>query len=85
MVIFVASNTGDGDPPDHSRKFWRYLRKVKEPIYTNTKIAVLGLGDTNYTSFNNTAKKLEKKFRDLGAKVFYEKGLADDAEGYVQA
>ncbi|ORZ01391.1 hypothetical protein BCR43DRAFT_522243 [Syncephalastrum racemosum] len=81
VVIFVASNTGDGDPPDHSRKFWRYLRKVKEPIYTNTKIAVLGLGDTNYTSFNNTAIKLEKKFRDLGAKVFYEKGLADDAEG----
>lgn len=82
VLIFVTSNTGDGDPPDHSLKFWRFLRRLKQPDYfKNCKIAVLGLGDTNYTNFNNTAKRLEKKAKELGATVFHEKGLADEAEG----
>lgn len=78
----MVSNTGDGDPPDHSLKFWRYLRRLKQPDYfKDCKVAILGLGDTNYTNFNNTAKKLEKRLKDMGATVFLEKGLADDAEG----
>ncbi|OZJ03249.1 hypothetical protein BZG36_03522 [Bifiguratus adelaidae] len=81
-VIVVTSNTGDGDPPDNSLKFWKWLRRQKDKTYfQHTNIAILGLGDTNYTNFNNTAKRLEKKLKELGATVFYEKGLADDAEG----
>ncbi|KAI8994647.1 hypothetical protein BDB01DRAFT_846667 [Pilobolus umbonatus] len=82
VIIVVCSNTGDGDAPDNSLKFWRFLRRNKDKTYLeNTRITVLGLGDSNYTSFNNTGIKIEKKFKDLGAKVFYPKGLADDAEG----
>lgn len=82
VLIFVTSNTGDGDPPDNSSKFWRFLRRQKDKEYfARCKVAVLGLGDTNYSNFNNSAIRLEKKVRDLGARVFYEKGLADDAEG----
>lgn len=82
IIILVSSNTGDGDAPDNSLKFWRFLRRNKEKEYfANTKFTVLGLGDSNYSNFNNTGKRLEKKFKDLGATVFYEKGLADDAEG----
>ncbi|KAI8639847.1 hypothetical protein BD408DRAFT_370910 [Parasitella parasitica] len=82
IIIMVSSNTGDGDSPDNSLKFWRFLRRNKDKTYlANTRFTVLGLGDSNYSNFNNSGKKLEKKFRDLGAKVFYEKGLADDAEG----
>ncbi|KAI8988357.1 hypothetical protein BDF20DRAFT_910855 [Mycotypha africana] len=82
VIILVTSNTGDGDAPDNSLKFWRFLRRNKDASYfANTKFTVLGLGDTNYSNFNNTGKKIEKKFKSLGAQVFYEKGLADDAEG----
>ncbi|KAI9268982.1 hypothetical protein BDA99DRAFT_603175 [Phascolomyces articulosus] len=82
VLIAVTSNTGDGDPPDHSLKFWRFMRRNKEAGYfNNCQVAILGLGDTNYSNFNNTAKRLEKKLKSLGATVFYEKGLADDAEG----
>jgi methionine synthase reductase len=78
----VSSNTGDGDAPDNSLKFWRFLRRNKDKTYFNhIQLAVLGLGDSNYSNFNNTAKRLEKKFKDLGATVFHERGLADDAEG----
>ncbi|KAI9484380.1 hypothetical protein BDB00DRAFT_878910 [Zychaea mexicana] len=82
VLIAVTSNTGDGDAPDHALKFWRFMRRNKEPGYfKDCKVAVLGLGDTNYTNFNNQARRLEKKLKDLGATVFYEKGLADEAEG----
>ncbi|KAI8380043.1 hypothetical protein BD560DRAFT_347632 [Blakeslea trispora] len=82
LIILVSSNTGDGDAPDNSLKFWRFLRRNKDKAYfTNTRFTILGLGDSNYSNFNNTGKKLEKKFKELGATVFYEKALADDAEG----
>ncbi|KAL9546228.1 hypothetical protein MBANPS3_006765 [Mucor bainieri] len=82
VIIMVSSNTGDGDSPDNALKFWRFLRRNKDKSYfSNTRFTVLGLGDSNYSNFNNSGKKLEKKFKDLGATVFYEKGLADDAEG----
>ncbi|KAI8337284.1 hypothetical protein BC941DRAFT_397347 [Chlamydoabsidia padenii] len=82
VIIFVSSNTGDGDPPDNALKFWRFLRRIKDKEYfANRQITLLGLGDTNYSNFNNTVKRIEKKCKELGATVFYDKGLADDAEG----
>ena len=82
VLIIVAANTGDGDPPDHSLKFWRFMRRNKDTGYfKNCQFTILGLGDTNYTNFNNTAKRLERRLKDLGATPFYAKGLADDAEG----
>ncbi|KAI7891598.1 uncharacterized protein EV154DRAFT_563096 [Mucor mucedo] len=82
IVILVSSNTGDGDAPDNSLKFWRFLRRNKDKNYlTGTKFTVLGLGDSNYSNFNHTGQRLEKKFKELGATTFYQRGLADDAEG----
>ncbi|KAF0510185.1 riboflavin synthase domain-like protein [Gigaspora margarita] len=82
VLVFVISNTGDGDPPDNSIKFFRFLRKIKSKTYlSHAKFSILGLGDTNYSNFNNTAKRLEKKLLDLGGSSFYNTGLADDAVG----
>ncbi|KAF9432517.1 hypothetical protein BGZ76_010682 [Entomortierella beljakovae] len=80
-LVFVASTTGDGDPPDNSTKFWRHLRKLKGVGLTKAKFAVLGLGDTNYDNFCQTAKKLDTRLQELGATPFYARGLADDATG----
>ncbi|KAJ3048638.1 hypothetical protein HK097_010367, partial [Rhizophlyctis rosea] len=83
-MIIVASTTGDGDPPDNATKFWRWLRRAKGPeleAIKGKKYALLGLGDTNYSNFCNTAKRLDRKFSDLGAEVFLAKGFADDATG----
>ncbi|CAG8476485.1 10514_t:CDS:2 [Paraglomus occultum] len=82
VLIVVAANTGDGDPPENAIKFFRYLRKIKSKTFlSHCQFAILGLGDTNYTNFNNTAKRIEKKFLELGGRPFYDKGLADDASG----
>ncbi|TPX58123.1 hypothetical protein PhCBS80983_g03352 [Powellomyces hirtus] len=83
-LIIVASTTGDGDPPDNATKFWRFLRRAKGAdleAFKSKRYAVLGLGDTNYSNFCNTSKRLEKKMNDLGAVAFTKSGFADDATG----
>ncbi|KAI8815734.1 uncharacterized protein EV422DRAFT_502141 [Fimicolochytrium jonesii] len=83
-LVVVASTTGDGDPPDNATKFWRWLRRAKGPeleAFKGKKFAVLGLGDTNYSNFCNTGKRLDRKFNDLGAVPFMKSGFADDATG----
>ncbi|KAJ3102085.1 hypothetical protein HDU97_000799 [Phlyctochytrium planicorne] len=88
-LLFVTSTTGDGDHPDNSAKFWRYLRRGKKDELENRigkgrRFTVLGLGDTNYTNFNQPAKRLERRVLECGGKVFYPKALADDGTGLEQ-
>ncbi|KAJ1843138.1 hypothetical protein LPJ73_005581, partial [Coemansia sp. RSA 2703] len=83
-AVFVVSTTGDGDPPDNALKFWRTLRKAtkgKESALQGLRYALLGLGDTNYSNFCNTAVRLEKMLAEGGAQRFYRTALADDATG----
>eukprot|EP00118_Oscarella_pearsei_P002185 m.9777 g.9777 ORF g.9777 m.9777 type:complete len:760 (+) comp21638_c0_seq3:213-2492(+) len=83
VIVFVASTTGDGDPPDTARKFWRYLRKKTHPKnhLKHIHFSLLGLGDSNYTNFCNFSKNLNKRLLELGAKEFYPVAFADDAIG----
>ncbi|CAG8539786.1 3288_t:CDS:2 [Dentiscutata erythropus] len=69
FVIFYASQTGNAE--------WIAKNIHQESI----ERGFTRLGDTNYTNFNNTAKRLEKKLLDLSGTPFYDKGLADDALG----
>ncbi|KAI9179786.1 hypothetical protein H9P43_005116 [Blastocladiella emersonii ATCC 22665] len=83
LYVFVSSSTGDGDPPDNALKCFRMLRKLKglgTPFKT-MEIACLGLGDTNYSNFCKSPKRLRKQLLDLGATEFYPPALADDATG----
>ncbi|KAJ2574458.1 hypothetical protein GGH95_003903, partial [Coemansia sp. RSA 1836] len=83
-AVFVVSTTGDGDPPDNSARFWRVLRKATRgngSAYSHLRFAILGLGDTNYSNFCNTAQRLDKQLLEAGATAFYPKGLADDGTG----
>ena len=62
VLIIVTSSTGDGDLPDNANKFFRW---IKRNTYKKN-YAILGLGDTNYTNFCNTAKRLDKRFQEMG-------------------
>ena len=74
--IIITSSTGDGDPPDNALLFWKFIRKTKDSL-SNVHFSILGLGDSNYDQFCNTANRIEKKLVALGATSFYQKGLAD--------
>lgn len=79
-VIFVVSTTGQGDPPDNMKKFWKFILRKNLPLNSleGVHIAVVGLGDSSYTKFNFIAKKLNKRLLQLGAKELVDVGLSDE-------
>uniref|UniRef100_UPI00358EAED3 NADPH-dependent diflavin oxidoreductase 1 isoform X2 n=1 Tax=Myxine glutinosa TaxID=7769 RepID=UPI00358EAED3 len=80
LVVFVCSTTGDGDPPDNMKVFWRFIFRKHLPANSlaQTTYAVLGLGDSSYEKFNFVAKKLSKRISQLGACSLLPLGLADE-------
>ncbi|XP_072228397.1 NADPH-dependent diflavin oxidoreductase 1 [Leuresthes tenuis] len=80
LVVFVCATTGQGDPPDNMKNFWRFLFRKSLPAGSLSRLdcAVLGLGDSSYPKFNFVAKKLHKRLLQLGATSVMPVGLADD-------
>ena len=84
LNVFVVSSTGDGDSPDHSLPFYRWLRKLKKMEkheLQGQKYCLLGLGDTNYTNFNGNALKTIKILKEMKMETIFRNDLADDAVG----
>jgi len=83
LVIIVCSTTGEGEAPDNAGKFLRRIRRrtLASDHLSKLKYALLGLGDTNYSSFCQCGKNIDKRLQDLGATHFFDTGLADDACG----
>eukprot|EP00250_Pteridium_aquilinum_P024494 c29162_g1_i1 orf=60-1325(+) len=79
-AVFVVSTTGQGDPPDTMKIFWKFLlrRSLGPDWLKNLNYAVFGLGDSGYSQFNVVAKKLDRRLNDLGGKQLIERGLGDD-------
>ncbi|KAM4019635.1 NADPH-dependent diflavin oxidoreductase 1 isoform 2-T2 [Anomaloglossus baeobatrachus] len=80
LVIFVCATTGQGDPPDNMRNFWRFIfrRQLPQNSLCQMDYAVLGLGDSSYAKFNFVAKKLHKRLQHLGANPIQSPALGDD-------
>ncbi|EGC32987.1 hypothetical protein DICPUDRAFT_155023 [Dictyostelium purpureum] len=80
VVIFVLSTTGHGDVPDPMKPFWNFLliKSLPSNSLSRTKFAVLGLGDSSYTTYNFAAKKLYSRLMSLGAIPLLRRGDADD-------
>ncbi|KAM3910991.1 NADPH-dependent diflavin oxidoreductase 1 [Leptodactylus fuscus] len=80
LVIFVCATTGQGDPPDNMKNFWRFIfrRNLPHNSLCQMDYAVLGLGDSSYPKFNFIAKKLQKRLQNLGANPLQSPALGDD-------
>ncbi|CAG2236502.1 NADPH-dependent diflavin oxidoreductase 1 [Mytilus edulis] len=80
LVIFVCSTSGQGDPPDNMKMFWRFILRKNLPVNSLSQMsyAMLGLGDSAYQKFNFVAKKLYKRLQQLGAGSLLPVALADD-------
>ncbi|KAE9548452.1 hypothetical protein FO519_008335 [Halicephalobus sp. NKZ332] len=83
LAVVVVSSTGDGDPPENAHKFFKKLsRNSSDPDFLkNLEFGLLGLGDSNYSTFQGAPKKLEKLLLGLGARKVLETGAADDQVG----
>ncbi|XP_044413989.1 NADPH-dependent diflavin oxidoreductase 1 [Triticum aestivum] len=82
FMIFIVSTTGQGDPPDSMKNFWKYLLRnhLGARWLKGLHYAMFGLGDSSYREYNVgfPAIKLDQRLFDLGAKRITERGLGDD-------
>ena len=79
-VVIIVSTTGQGAMPDSMPSFWRYFLRKSLPPHTlsSLHIAVCGLGDSSYAEFNFAAKKVYRRFAQLGAHMLVDPVYCDD-------
>lgn len=87
-ILVTASTHGEGEPPDDAIEFHEAVLGKKRPKLDGIKHAVLGLGDSSYEFFCQTAKDFDKAFSDGGSISLTEPTLcdvdyADQAKGWV--
>ena len=57
------------------------FRIEQNTLMEGVRFAVLGLGDTNYDSYQRFPNDITAKLLELGAREFYGRGKADDGTG----
>lgn len=67
-VVVIVSTHGEGDAPDDAVELHEFLASKKAPKLNNLKYSVLGLGDSSYEFFCQTAKDFDERLAALGAK-----------------
>jgi sulfite reductase (NADPH) flavoprotein alpha-component len=67
LLLVVISTQGDGDPPDDALAFCEHVLGKRAPSLPELRYAVLGLGDSSYPKFCETARVLDQRFAALGA------------------
>ncbi|QTH70177.1 assimilatory sulfite reductase (NADPH) flavoprotein subunit [Pseudoalteromonas xiamenensis] len=83
FIAIAVSTYGEGEPPEPAETLHAFLASKKAPKLEGAKIAVLGLGDTSYEFFCQTAKDFETRLSALGAEVLHPRADLDvdyDAE-----
>ena len=72
-IAIVVSTHGEGEAPDDAVELHEFLGSKKAPKLPNLKYAVLGLGDTSYEFFCQTAKDFDTRLAALGATAVLER------------
>lgn len=87
-LVIVVSTHGEGDAPDDAVELHEFLASKKAPKLSSLNYAVLGLGDSSYEFFCQTAKDFDQSLEALGAKriearVDCDVDYDDDAAAFV--
>ena len=78
-ALFLASTTGEGDPPDHALAFLRHTLAQAVPL-ADLEYAVLALGDREYRDFCAFGRQLDDWLRARGARPLFDRVEVDNAD-----
>ncbi len=67
-LVVVTATHGEGAPPDPAAGFYEFLHSRKAPRLPGMTFSVLGLGDSSYEHFCQTAKDFDRRLEELGAR-----------------
>ena len=77
FITVVVSTYGEGEPPEDAESLHEFLTTKKAPKLDGVKVAVIGLGDSSYEFFCQTAKDFEERFNKLGAETIFQRADLD--------
>lgn len=78
-ALFLASTTGEGDPPDHALAFLRRTLSQALPL-GSLEYALLALGDRGYEHFCGFGRQLDEWLRANGARALFDRVEVDNAD-----
>lgn len=70
-VLFVASTTGDGEPPDMALTFSRLAMQQPAPL-AGLRYGLLALGDSDYEDFCGFGRQLQRWLQASGAQPLFD-------------
>lgn len=79
--LFIASTTGEGDPPDTVLAFAKHIDAKHQPRidFSTTQFAVLALGDSSYTEFCAFGHRLSRWLLEHGGTPLFDLIEVDNA------
>jgi len=81
IAILVVATYGDGEPSDNAAKFHKWATDPRHgKVLAGQRFTVMGLGDMNYSKFNNMGQTTEIGLDVLGSKCIYKRGVGDDSQ-----
>ena len=78
-ALFLASTTGEGDPPDHALGFLRDILAQAQAL-DGLEYALLALGDHEYDHFCAFGRQLDDWLRANGARPLFDRVEVDNAD-----
>ena len=78
-VLFIASTTGEGDPPDNAIAFARHVLS-KSASLSSLHFGLLALGDRAYVEFCGFGRRLDEWLRHNGATPLFDCVEVDDGD-----
>jgi sulfite reductase (NADPH) flavoprotein alpha-component len=88
-LVVIAATWGEGDPPGRAARAYNELMGEGAPRLDGIEFGVLALGDTAYTEFCATGRKIDERLAVLGGKRVIERvdcdlDFAADAANWIE-
>ena len=81
--LICVSTHGAGDYPDNFKGFAEQIDQLENKTLTNVRFGLVGVGDSNYDTFCEAAKKFNRLLIDKGAICIGELLLIDVVESPI--